>query len=187
MPTEDATGRFHRLIWPHLATVLRTAMFLTRNATEAEDLAQETMLKAYRFMDSLQEGTDAKAWLMAILRNTRIDRLRAAGRMPDAVAMDDLPADPAAPEASAADPAARWENPREILNDMSDATIIAALKSLPEEIRLTLLLTDVEGLDHAQAAEILKVPTGTIKSRAHRGRAMLRDLLQHHVHTGGAA
>jgi RNA polymerase sigma-70 factor (ECF subfamily) len=85
------------------------------------------------------------------------------------------PAEPARPDAG--DPEAAWSNPESVLNAFSDQQVIDALRALPEEIRLTLLLVDVEGLDQRDAAGILDVPVGTIKSRAHRGRAMLRESL----------
>jgi RNA polymerase sigma-70 factor, ECF subfamily len=178
MPREDATAKFYRHIWPLMPTVLRTARFLITGphaASEAEDLAQETMLKAFRFMDQYRAGSDAKAWLMTILRNTRIDRLRAGAKTSRDVSLDQLELEPAATEGATDDGEAM--TPREILEGFSDETVIEALTSLPEEIRFTLLLVDVEGVDHVQAAEALGVPVGTIKSRAHRGRAMLRTKL----------
>jgi RNA polymerase sigma-70 factor (ECF subfamily) len=170
----DATRRFYDALWPHAALVLRVATILTGNATEADDLAQETLLKAFRSIDRFAIGTDAKAWLLAILRNTRIDRLRANAASAANVSLDLLAGDPAAEPVVAED---EWNEPQEILQSFEDAEVISALQSLPEEIRWTLLLVDVEGLDHAEAAGILDVPLGTIKSRSHRGRAMLRAAL----------
>jgi len=179
MPREDATARFYRLVWPLMPVVLRTARFMLTGAqaAEAEDLAQETMMKAYKFIDKFAEGTDVKGWVMRILRNTRIDRLRAAGGK----AMQELNLDtvaevlPARPEA--ADVAIETLTAQDIMENFSDQTLIDALGQLPEDIRFTLLLVDVEQLDQAQAAEILGIPVGTVKSRAHRGRAMLRAQL----------
>lgn len=190
MAREDATTRFYRLFWPWMPTVLRTARFLTRDGAEAEDLAQETMMKAFRFTNRFEEGTDAKSWLMAILRNTRIDRLRAAGKALQDVSLEQLDTDfpdPGAPETPSAD-ASGPLTPEQILNDFSDQTLIDGLQHLPEEIRFTLLLVDVQQLDHAQAADVLGVPVGTVKSRAHRGRGMLRAYLETaHAATGGGA
>jgi RNA polymerase sigma-70 factor (ECF subfamily) len=180
-PPSDAA--FHEHVWPLRAVVLRVARLLVRDDAEADDLAQETLVRAYRGIGRFTPGTDARAWLLTILRNVRIDRLRsratAAGRT---TSLDALAYEPAAADAGdgpdgSADADAAWEDPRRVMNAFSDAQVIAALKRLPEEIRLTLLLVDVEQLDHADAASILKVPVGTIKSRAHRGRAMLRGAL----------
>jgi RNA polymerase sigma-70 factor (ECF subfamily) len=174
LKTSDATTRFQADIWPHADAVLRTALYLVHSPADAEDLAQETMLKAFASLDRLREGTNPKAWLMTILRNTRIDRLRAAKSRPDTVSLDEMPFEPAdAPTASSE----RWDRPEEILDRISDERLIEALRDLPEEIRWTLLLVDVEGMDHKEAAAVLDVPVGTIKSRAHRGRAMLKESL----------
>ena len=175
---QDATKRFYAEVWPHAATVLRTALYLTHDQAEADDLSQEVMLKAFRHLDQLQAGTDAKAWLMTILRHTRIDRIRAAAAHERDVSLEDLGSEPAgttAPAAEAADEV--WNEPEAVLQEFSDQQVIEALKRLPEEIRWTLLLVDVEGMDQADAAAVLGVPVGTIKSRAHRGRGMLREAL----------
>lgn len=179
MAAQDPTRKFHDLAWPHLATVLRVAEILTGDPAEAEDLAQETMLRAFKGIDGFARGTDVKAWLMTILRRTRIDRLRSPATTPGrAVSLDALAVEPAdSPQAQAGDRDALWERPEAALDAFSDRQVIDALKQLPEEIRLTLLLVEVEGLDQREAATILDVPVGTVKSRAHRGRAMLREAL----------
>lgn len=171
--------RFRDLVWPHATVVLRVAQMMTggRDGAEADDLAQETMLKAFRSIDSFADGTDAKAWLMTILRHARIDRVRAAGTS----SARNVPLDELGTEPAASSDEAEWRemgtDPAEILEEFSDRQVIQALQALPEEIRWTLLLVDVEGMDHKKAAEILGVPVGTVKSRAHRGRGMLRAAL----------
>ena len=175
-----ATQRFYDLVWPHLPAVLRLAGILTGDANDAEDLAQETMLKAFRALDQFQDGTDAKRWLTTILRNARIDRLRSTARQAEhEVSLDQMELDPAAAgEANDSSPAFEpGDDPQQILGAFSDQEMIDALQRLPEEIRWTLLLVDVEGLNQEDAAGLLDVPLGTIKSRAHRGRAMLRKTL----------
>lgn len=175
--TDDASTKFYELFWPHRDAVLRTARFLMRNPIDADDLAQDTMLKAFRAMNQFQPGTDARAWLLSILRNARIDRLRSAANRTD-VSLDQLTFEPGQSadvervktEDELADAAA-------LLEQFADVEVIEALQALPEEMRWTLLLVDVEGLDFATAAEILNVPVGTVKSRAHRGRAMLKEKL----------
>lgn len=179
MDQQEVTKRFYTEVWPHAQAVLRSAQFLTHDAAEADDLAQETMIKAFRNLDGFRAGTDMKAWLMTILRNTRIDRLRAAASAKGLVSLDHLPQEPPAPaeQPEPRDEEAVWRDPERMMQSFSDRQVIQAVHRLPEEIRWTLLLVDVEGLDHADAACVLDVPVGTVKSRAHRGRSMLRDAL----------
>lgn len=176
---EEAEKHFYDLLWPYASAVLRTAQVLCGgNVAEAEDLAQEAMLKGFRAIGRFEPGTDAKAWLLAILRNARIDRLRSSAPSARHVRLDDLPEEPADRDVrEAANPEAAREDPQVVLEQFSDRQVIEALQNLPEEIRWTLLLVDVEGVDQKDAAEVLGVPVGTIKSRAHRGRAMLKKAL----------
>ena len=179
MTAQESTKKFRELVWPQRTTVLRVAHVLTGNDAEAEDLAQDTMLKAFKGIDSFAQGTDVKAWLLTILRRCRIDRLRSPGTARGRVmSLQGLEIEPAEPvNETVCDHDVLWERPEEALNAFSDQQIIDALQALPEEIRLTLLLVDVEEMDQKDAAEILEVPVGTIKSRAHRGRSMLRETL----------
>jgi RNA polymerase sigma-70 factor (ECF subfamily) len=179
---DNANQHFYDLVWPHLPAVLRLARILTGDANDAEDLAQETMLKAFRSLDQFQAGTDAKRWLTTILRNARIDRIRSTARQTEReMSLEQMELDPAAAvagEGSDVMPAFEpGDDPQQILASFSDHEMIDALQQLPEEIRWTLLLVDVEGLNQEDAAGLLDVPLGTIKSRAHRGRAMLRKTL----------
>lgn len=169
----QTTKLFYSLVWPQRAAVLRLAQILTGNMTEAEDLAQETLIKAFKAIGGLREGSDVKAWLMTILRNTRIDRLRAGALSAGNVSLEQVELDPPGDLAVMQ----QWQNPQEVLDGFSDQQVIEALQQLPDAIRWTLLLADVEGWDHKDAAALLDVPVGTIKSRVHRGRAMLREAL----------
>lgn len=174
--TDAQRQRFQRLMWPLIPVVLRFGKFLTHRQDDAEDLAQETMMRAMRHIDRFEEGTDAKAWLLTIERRLWIDRRRAKKNQP----MASLDADDAPEPAAGATPGVHdhaWEQPQDLLNRFGDQELINALQALPDEIRWTLLLVDVEGVDYAEAAAILDVPVGTIKSRTHRGRGMLRDRL----------
>jgi RNA polymerase sigma-70 factor (ECF subfamily) len=170
---DEATERFYALVWPHRADVLRLAQILTGNTAEADDLAQETFLKAFKAMDRFKDGTDVLAWLATILRHARIDRLRSSASAARSVSLDQLSIDVAddshQPE--------EWRSPQEVLNAFGDQEIIEALQRLPEEMRWTLLLVDVQGMEQQDAARVLDVPVGTIKSRVHRGRAMLKQAL----------
>lgn len=139
------------------------------------------MLKAFRGLGGFAAQGDpaatAKAWLLTILRHAWVDRARTVkGNGAKTVDLPEGYADP-----SAIDPAlvvgSSWETPEDLLNGFSDQQVIDALHALPEEIRWTLLLVNVSGMDHDGAAAVLGVPAGTIKSRAFRGRAMLREAL----------
>jgi RNA polymerase sigma-70 factor, ECF subfamily len=173
----DADAReFQRLVAPHLAVLVRTARFMTGSDAQADDLVQETMVKALQNFQTLRDPHSARQWLLTIQRRTFIDRYRQEQRyheapLPGPEGLEEL----ADESAGAMDD--HWETPQELLERFEDAEVIEALKSLPQEIRWTLMLVDVEQLNHVQAGQILDVPVGTVKSRAHRGRAMLRDRL----------
>lgn len=172
--------RFYELIWPHADTVLRMALALTnRHQAEAEDVAQETMLKAFRSLGQYRPGTDARSWLLAILRNAWVDRVRSRRSRREAASVDEMLAEPAAsePDPRPHGPEEGWERPEELLSQFADADIIAALGELPDDTRWALLLVDVQGMDQAEAADVMGVALGTVKSRVHRGRRQLRDLL----------
>ena len=174
----EATARFYECVWPHRSALLRVAQILTHDLHDAEDLTQEALIKAFRAIEQFELGTDAKRWLLCILRNTRIDRLRASAATAGDVSLDQFPAGFADDRVHSDELEDReWQNPQEILNQFSDETVIAALQRLPEEVRWTLLLVDVEELKQEEAATILDVPLGTVKSRVHRGRALLRQAL----------
>lgn len=161
-----------------LPVVLRTAQCLVGHHGHAEDLAQETMIKAMRGIDSFKEGTNLKAWLLTILRRTHIDQLRSTRNRPLQLSLDVTGIDlPAAASSTTDVPMTSWDDPEQLMSRFDDQAIIDAMGLLSEELRWTLLLVDVEQLEHAEAAEILEVAVGTIKSRTHRGRALLRELL----------
>lgn len=174
--------RFKRLAWPLMPVVLRTAQCLTGRTGHAEDLAQETMVKAMRAIDSYQDGTNMKAWLLTILRRTHIDELRLMRHRPLALSLDAENVEFPEPVSAPGDQDAgrfdeHWDEPEELMNRLDDQAVVQALRTLPDDMRWTLLLVDVEQMEQVDAAEVLGVAVGTIKSRAHRGRALLRDRL----------
>jgi RNA polymerase sigma-70 factor, ECF subfamily len=175
--TERRRDLFYRVIWPEAPAVLRVARILTGGSADAEDLVQETLLKAFRALQTFDPGTKVRAWLLAILRNARIDRLRAGRPHERDVSLDalavDLPERPAHEE----EPWDAVADPHAVLNAFGDRQVIDALQRLPEEIRWTVLLADVSQLDHKEVAEVLGIPIGTVKSRVFRGRQMLREAL----------
>ena len=177
MAVQNNTTRFDELVWPHLATILRTAQCLSRDDAAAEDLTQDTLIKAFKSLDSLRDDACVKAWLMTILRRTHIDQASSARFREQS--LEGMNLNPAAPvEALRTNGEAAWDEPDELLETFSDRRIIVALKELPKEIRWALLLMDVEGLDQRKTAEVLEIPVGTVKSRIYRGRAMLHAALR---------
>jgi RNA polymerase sigma-70 factor (ECF subfamily) len=173
--------RFHALAWPHVHSVLRTARYITRHESDAEDLTQDTMLKAYRRIDRLREDGRASSWLRTITRNLHIDRARLRRRAE--ISLEEMNYDPG----TRAEPCftsefceldSHCKNPEAIIESFADENVIRAVRKLPRDIRWTLLLVDVQSLTEAEAADALKIPVGTVKSRLHRGRNMLRSLLE---------
>ncbi len=162
---------FEQIAMVHLTAVYRAAMALCGRQDLSDDMVQSTMLKAYERFSSFNKGTNCKAWLLCILRNTWIDTLRQQQRKPSTVTLaDDL---------VAKDPieATTWSNADDLLDNFSDEQVIQALQRLPDDQRLTLFLVDVEGLNQDEVATITDVAIGTVKSRASRARAALKASL----------
>jgi RNA polymerase sigma-70 factor (ECF subfamily) len=170
--------RFVEQAMEHMPSLYSAALRMTRNPTEAEDLVQETYLKAYRAFDSFQEGTNLKAWLYKILTNTFINAYRARRRRPEQSELDDvedlyLYRRLGGLEAAAAGRSAE----EEVMDLFTDTEVKEALESLPEQFRMAVLLADVEGFSYKEIAEIMDVPIGTVMSRIHRGRRALQKAL----------
>ena len=162
----------------HMPSLYTAALRMTRNPADAEDLVQETYLKAYRSFDSFQEGTNLKAWLYKILTNTFINSYRARRRRPEQTELDDvedlyLYRRLGGLEAVAAGRSAE----EEVMDLFTDAEVKDALESLPEQFRMAVLLADVEGFSYKEIADIMDVPIGTVMSRIHRGRRALQKAL----------
>jgi len=154
------------------------ALRMTRNPADAEDIVQETFLKAYRAYDSFKAGTNLKAWLYRILTNTYINRYRKAQRRPSEVELgelQDLYLFKRLGEQSGASRSAEVE----VLDSFVDTDVIEALESLPDNFRMPVLLADVEGFSYKEIAEMLDIPIGTVMSRLHRGRKALQKKLWH--------
>jgi RNA polymerase sigma-70 factor (ECF subfamily) len=175
MKEDEAKRLFYKHVWPLRAVVLRAARYMTRDSSEADDLAQETLLKAYRSIATFDVSTHATAWLTTILRNTRIDRARATRRESRDVSLQSGALD--VEDLSQMTSPVDYADAAAILDQLGDEQLIEAMRDLPDDIRWTLLLVNVEQLDYAQAATVMGVPIGTVKSRAHRGREMLRAKL----------
>ena len=171
----DRRQTFDREALPHLDALYAAALGMTRNEHDARDLLQETMLRALRFFHLFQPGTDCRAWLMTILQNNFRSRWRRSGREMVAASAAGFEHDVAMESVRAAG----WNsNPERILCARSiGGEIGAALDILPRDFRTALILIDVREMPYEEASAILRVPTGTIKSRVSRGRAMMRHAL----------
>lgn len=167
--------RFETEVMPFLNQLYSGALRLTRNPHDAEDLVQETFLKAFKSFDSFQEGTNLLAWLYRIMTNTFINSYRKDQRRPRTETMAELTdyqlaQDDSNQEARSAESLA--------LDRLGTQDILDALDALPDEYREAVYLADVEGLAYKEIAEILDIPSGTVMSRLHRGRAKLRKMLR---------
>ena len=173
----NALERFKTEAWPLLPSLLRVALLLTRDGHQAEDLTQETMMRAFRHIETFQTGTNMKAWLMTILRRTHTDLYRRDARWGRVGSLDAMAVEPPAPQDVETQHDRAWTEPGQLLDRFDDETVERALLDLPEPMRWTLLLVDVEQLPLTDAAQVLGVAVGTVKSRASRARALLRSAL----------
>jgi RNA polymerase sigma-70 factor (ECF subfamily) len=180
MVEPSAAGRsFDDEALPHLDALYRVALRLTADPTLAEDLVQDTMLKAYRSWRQYRPGTNAKGWLLTILRNTFINDYRRRKHEPVAMDLDLV-------EPHAIDRSPQETDPEgSFFSQIVDAKVLEAIDSLPTDFREVLVLSDVEGMRYAEIAETLKIPVGTVKSRLFRARHQLQaDLYAHAVEMG---
>ena len=163
---------------PYMNQLFATAMRMTRNRSDAEDLVQETFLKGYRAYERFEAGTNLRAWLFRILTNNYINTYRKKQRRPSQTDLEDVQDlylyrrlggnELASIGRSAED---------ELFDQITDGDIIGALEGLPEQYRTAVMLADVEGFAYKEIAEILDIPIGTVMSRLHRGRKKLQEQL----------
>ena len=181
---KDKRYEFDILFREHLHGLYGLALRMTRNELDAEDLVQETALKAFRYFDRFEPGTNFRAWLYRILTNNYINLYRKAQKTPGSVELASVSYKLEEPGV------AFWDQLDNRMygfdyQDVFDDEINAAIDRLPEEYRLVVLLSDVEGFSYKEIAKFLKCPIGTVMSRLHRGRKMLQKSLQRYAAQNG--
>lgn len=177
MASEDTRAGFDEEALPHLDAVYRFALRLSGAPDQAEDLVQETFLRAYRSWDQYTRGTAAKSWLFTICRNVFLRR-RERRQRHDEIVEENVerpgggnPVNPVWVSVLGVDPEG------DFFDSIVDGKIVEAIEELPEEYRTAVILSDVEGLPYAEIAELMDVPVGTVKSRLFRGRRRLQEVL----------
>lgn len=173
---EALAKRYHR-------DVFNAALRMTGSYPDAEDLTQETFLKAYMAFDQFTMGTNFRAWLLRILTNTHINRYRRAMRSPDTIAWEDLTEGGSRRVPEEADQGPLPEE--EVLASIPDETIGPALAALPDEFREAVILSDMHELSYKEIADALGIPLGTVRSRIFRGRRLLREALTEYAQANG--
>lgn len=169
---------FEAVAMPFVDALYNTAYRMTRNSEDAEDLVQETYLKAYRYYDKFEEGTNFKAWLFKIMKNTFINNYRRKQNIPPQADFADIEESFESIVSQDAPSQNQTKSPEEeLLEDVLDEDVQRALDELPEDYRMVVLLADLEDFSYKEIAEILEVPVGTVMSRLYRGRRRLEKAM----------
>lgn len=175
---------FEEQALPFIDQLYAAAMRMTRNPSDAQDLVQETFVKAFAAFKQFEQGTNLKAWLYRILTNTFINTYRKKQREPYQGTIDDLE-DWQLGGAESTTAMSSRSAEAEAIDHLPDSTVKDALQTIPEDFRLAVYFADVEGFSYQEIAEIMKTPIGTVMSRLHRGRRLLRELLTSYAREQG--
>ncbi len=163
-----------------------TAMRMTRNRSDAEDLVQETFIKAWRSFTTYQQGTNLRAWLFRIMTNTYINKYNAQQRKPTETELDDVEELFLYKRLGAVDQSQLSQSAEDqMLSMFTDDEVKNALEELPDQFRIPVLMSDVEGFSYKEIAEILEIPLGTVMSRLHRGRKSMQKMLYEYAKKRG--
>lgn len=179
----ERTDIFNREFMPHINSMYNFAFRLTMDEDDANDLVQDTYLKAFRFISSFEQGTNAKAWLFRILKNSFINDYRKRSKEPSKVDYQEVETTYNSEDAAEVD---RTTDLRiESVQDMIGDEVANALNSLPVDFRTVIILCDIEGFTYEEMAKILDIPIGTVRSRLHRARNLLKDKLRSYASSMG--
>lgn len=159
---------------PHFAALHNFALKMTNDYDIADDLVQDTFIKAYRFYEKFEKGTNIKAWLYRIMKNSFINQFRKSSNLPEKIDYDDVENfyENIKSEAKNSN-----DLEKDIFNNIFDDEVTKALNSLSDEFKTVILLCDIENYSYEEVAEFLDCPVGTVRSRLHRARNMLKDIL----------
>jgi len=170
----------------HAPQLFSTAMRMTRNRSDAEDLVQETFIKAWRSFATYQQGTNLRAWLFRIMTNTYINKYNAQQRKPTETELDDVEELFLYKRLGAVDQSQLSQSAEDqMLSLFTDDEVKKALEELPDQFRIPVLMSDVEGFSYKEIAEILEIPLGTVMSRLHRGRKSMQKMLYEYAKERG--
>ena len=183
----DARREFEEQAIPFMDQLYAAAMRMTRNPADAADLVQETFVKAFGSWSSFSQGTNLKAWLYRIQTNTFINNYRKNQRNPYQGTIDDLEDWQLGGAESVTQHTSTRSAEAEAIDHLPDSAVKDALQAVPEDFRMAVYFADVEGFSYQEIADIMKTPVGTVMSRLHRGRRMLRDLLADYARDRGIA
>lgn len=187
-PEEDARAKrelFEEQALPYMDQLYAAAMRMTRNPADAADLVQETYVKAFQAFGQFQQGTNLKAWLYRIQTNTFINNYRKNQRNPYQGTIDDLEDWQLGGAESLTQSLSTRSAEAEAIDHLPDSAVKDALQAIPEDFRLAVYFADVEGFSYQEIADIMKTPVGTVMSRLHRGRRMLRESLAEYARERG--
>ncbi|MCZ6451644.1 MAG: sigma-70 family RNA polymerase sigma factor [Deltaproteobacteria bacterium] len=174
---EELKAEFERVALPQLSHLYTSAFYLTRDKTEAEDLVQETYIRALRFFDKFKPGTNCRAWLLTILRNLFINRYQQKKREPEKVDWEKI--EQVYESMVEQGERAERDNPEnQLISRLMDEEVERALRELSEEYRMAIVLVDIEELSYEEAAKVMECAIGTVRSRISRGRRMLQVALR---------
>ena len=183
----DVRALFEEQALQYMDQLYAAAMRMTRNPADAADLVQETFVKAYQAFGQFQQGTNLKAWLYRIQTNTFINNYRKNQRNPYQGTIDDLEDWQLGGAESVTQSSSTRSAEAEAIDHLPDSAVKDALQAVPEDFRMAVYFADVEGFSYQEIADIMKTPVGTVMSRLHRGRRMLRELLADYARDRGIA